>query len=205
MYSFDNGGHTIVVGQTQNGKTYAVEHLLKVQKRGVLFFNVQLENLTGYIKVDKKTPFRTILDLLKKHQKVNYYPSTRSGAQSKELQFIINQLFENGHFSKENFIYIVIDEVHLFKKEALEEVCRVATGGLRFGLHGVFLSQRPANMDNTLMTQSTNVLVFKCNMESQYFKNYDIPIIEILKQIELNGKYSFCSYDFDKITAYKKV
>jgi hypothetical protein len=205
MYSFDNGGHTIVVGQTQNGKTYAVEHLLKVQKRGVLFFNVQLENLTGYIKVDKKTPFRTILDLLKKHQKVNYYPSTRSGAQSQELRFIINQLFENGHFSKENFIYVVVDEVHLFKKEALEEICRIATGGLRFGLHGIFLSQRPANMDNTLMTQSTNVLVFKCNMESQYFKNYDIPIIEILKQIELNGKYSFCSYDFDKITAYKKV
>ena len=60
-------------------------------------------------------------------------------------------------------------------------------------------------MNNTLMTQSTNVLIFKCNMESQYFKNYDIPIIEILEKIEKNGKYSFCSYDFDKITDYKKI
>jgi archaellum biogenesis ATPase FlaH len=205
MYNFDNGGHVIVVGQTQNGKTYTVNHLLLKQKRGVLFFNTQLEDLTGYVKVNSKTAFSVIKKLLKKGYKVNYVPSSRLTIQSQEVSFIINQLFQNGEFTKKNFIYIVIDEVHLFKKQALEEVCRIATGGLRFGLHGIFLSQRPANMDNTLMTQSTNVLVFKCNMESQYFKNYDIPIIEILELIEKNGKYSFCSYDFEKIVDYKKI
>jgi len=27
-------------------------------------------------------------------------------------------------------------------------------------------------INNTLMTQSTNMLIFFCSMESQYFKNY---------------------------------
>jgi hypothetical protein len=42
-------------------------------------------------------------------------------------------------------------------------------------------------------------------MESQYFKNYSIPIEEILEHIRLNGKYSFCSYDFKEIKDYKKI
>jgi hypothetical protein len=204
MYSFD-GGHTTVIGMTQNGKTYTVNRILSNQKRGVLFFNTQLEDLPNYIKVDKTTPFKTIKELLKKGHKLNYYPSSRISSQGQELIFLISQLFENGHFTKENYIFMVIDEVHLFKKKALESVCRIATSGIRFGINGIFLSQRPANIDNTLMTQSTEMLIFFCSMESQYFKNYCIPIEDILKSIEKNGKYSFCSYDFVDIKEFKKI
>jgi hypothetical protein len=42
-------------------------------------------------------------------------------------------------------------------------------------------------------------------MESQYFKNYSIPIEDILERIEKNGKYSFCSYNFVDIKEYKKI
>jgi hypothetical protein len=204
MYSFGNG-HTTVIGMTQNGKTYTVNRILKNQKRGVLFFNTQLEDLKGYIKVDKTTSFTVIKSLLKKGHKLNYYPSSRLSTQGQELIFLVSQIFENGNFSKENYIYMVVDEVHLFKKKALESVCRIATGGIRFGVHGIFLSQRPANIDNTLMTQSTEMLIFFCSMESQYFKNYCIPIEDILQRIEKNGKYSFCSYDFVNIKEYNKI
>jgi hypothetical protein len=204
MYNFGNG-HCTVIGMTQNGKTYTVNRILQNQKRGVLFFNTQLEDLPNYIKVNKTTPFLTIKSLLKKGHKVNYFPSSIISVQGQELIFLVSQLFENGLFTKENYIYMVIDEVHLFKKKALESVCRIATGGLRFGIHGIFLSQRPANIDNTLMTQSTEMLIFFCSMESQYFKNYCIPIEDILQKIEKNGKYSFCSYDFVNIEEFKKI
>ena len=95
--------------------------------------------------------------------------------------------------------------MHLFKEKALSAVERISTGGMRFGIRGVFLSQRPANISNTLMTQSNNMIIFFCNMESQYFKSYSIPIEDILSLIKFNGKYSFCTYDFKKIKDYKAI
>jgi hypothetical protein len=205
-YKFENNnGHCTVIGMTQNGKTFTVSHLLQEQKRGVIYFNTQMEDLNGYIKVDKNTKFSIILKLLKKNHKLNYFPSSRLNEQFNEITFLIDQLFENGNFSKSNFIYFVVDEAHLFKKKSLESICRIATGGLRFGLHGVFLSQRPANLDNTIMTQSTDMLIFFCSMESQYFKNYNIPIEMILAMIKDHGKYSFCSYNFIIATVYDPV
>jgi DNA helicase HerA-like ATPase len=205
MFKFNDTGHTIVLGRTQTGKTYATNKILLNQKKGVLFFNVQLEDLKNYITVNRNIPFQKIIDLLKKGHKLNYLPISRLEMSSQEITHIINKLFEVGGFSKKHNIFIVIDEVHLFKKTSQQTIERIATSGIRFGLNGIFLSQRPAEMSNTLMTQSIEMLIFKCNMESQYFKNYDIPILEILQSIENNGEYSFCSYDFEKYVSYSKI
>jgi archaellum biogenesis ATPase FlaH len=198
-------GHTIVLGQTQTGKTYATEHILKTQKQGVIFFNTQLETLRGYIQINKFTSFKIIKNLLNKGQKLNYTPVPKLQIQEQEIKFLVNQLFEFGNFSKEKNIFIAIDEVHLFAKTSQQAIERIATSGLKFGLNGIFLSQRPANMSNTLMSQSIEMLIFKCSMESQYFKNYNIPIEKILGKIEKNGKYSFCTYDFTDVKEYNKI
>jgi DNA helicase HerA-like ATPase len=205
MYKFQENRHVTVIGRTQSGKTYAINRILKEQKLGVLFFNTQLEELPGYILIDKNTKFSIIKNLLKKGYKLSYNPSTRLEIQAKEISFLIDQLFENGNFNKEHSIFFVIDEVHLFTKEGLNEVHRIATGGIKYGLNGVFLSQRPAQISNVLMTQSTEMIIFFVNMESQYFKNYEIPIQIILQNIQKNGDYSFCSYDFNKIESFKAV
>jgi hypothetical protein len=205
MYKFNEFGHSIVIGKTQQGKTYATQKILLEQNKGTLFFNTQLEDLKGYINVDRNTTFKQIKQLLKLGKKLNYMPYPLLKIQFQEIQFLINLLFSSGGFTKNDNIYVVIDEVHLFTKEAQDSIERIATSGLRFGLNGIFLSQRPANMSNTLMSQSNEMLIFKCSMESQYFKSYGIPIEEILQSIESNGKYSFCSYDFNQIKCYTKI
>jgi hypothetical protein len=197
--------HTTVIGRTQSGKTYAVNRILKNQKKGVIFFNTQQELLPGYIVIDQKTSFIQIRDLLKKGFKLSYNPSTRLEIQAKEISFLIDEIFENGDFNKVNNIFFVVDEVHLFTKEALSEICRIATGGIKYGINGIFLSQRPAQISNVLMTQSAEMVIFFVNMESQYFKNYEIPIEIILQNIAKNGLYSFCSYDFNKIDSFKGI
>jgi len=204
MYEFREG-HTIVLGLTQSGKTYAVKKILSKSSKGVLFFNTQSEVLEGFVKVDRNIPYSVILKLLKLNRKVNYIPSTKLKIQYLELEFLITQLFENSNFSKNKPIFMVIDEAHLFQGNSLESVKRIATSGIRWGINGIFISQRPANMDNTLMSQSSHMLIFKCNMESQYFKNYSIPIEKILDEINKNGTYSFCEYDFLRVTSFKKV
>lgn len=205
MYNFNEGSHTTVIGRTQSGKTWAVNRILKNQNKGVLFFNTQLEELPGYIDIDKNTKFIQIKELLKKGYKLSYNPSTMLETQAQEITFLINQLFENGNFNKKDSIFIVIDEVHLFVKEGLSQVQRIATGGIKYGLNGIFLSQRPAQISNVLMTQSSSMLIFFVNMESQYFKNYEIPIENILQFIADNGTYSFCSYDFQKVENFKAI
>lgn len=205
MYNFMENQHTTVIGRTQSGKTYAVNRILKNQKKGVIFFNTQQELLPGYIVIDQKTSFIQIRDLLKKGFKLSYNPSTRLEIQAKEISFLIDEIFENGDFNKVNNIFFVVDEVHLFTKEALSEICRIATGGIKYGINGIFLSQRPAQISNVLMTQSAEMVIFFVNMESQYFKNYEIPIEIILQNIAKNGLYSFCSYDFNKIDSFKGI
>jgi hypothetical protein len=204
MYKFREG-HTIVLGLTQSGKTYAVKKILTNSSEGVLFFNTQQEILEGFTKADKKTPFSIILKLLKLKRKINYMPDTRIKTQFIEINFLINQLFENGFFTKLRPIFFVVDEAHLFEGESLDSITRIATSGIRWGINGIFISQRPANLNNTLMSQSSHMLIFKCNMESQYFKNYSIPIEEILTNIHNNGQYSFCEYDFLTVTAFPSV
>lgn len=204
LYKFREG-HTIVLGLTQSGKTYAVKKILTQSHNGTIFFNTQQENLETFVKVDKNTPFMVILKLLKLGRKVNYIPDSKLKTQFVEVEFLINQLFENGHFSKNNPIFFVIDEAHLFTGESLDAITRIATSGIRWGINGIFISQRPANLNNTLMSQSSHMLIFKCNMESQYFKNYQIPIENILTNIQNNGKYSFCEYDFLTVTSYPSV
>jgi DNA helicase HerA-like ATPase len=205
MFSFTENTHCTVIGRTQSGKTWAVNRILKNQPRGVLFFNTQLEDLPNYIVVDKRTKFIQIRELLKKGYKLSYNPSTKLEVQAQEISFLIEQLFENGNFDKIHNIFVVIDEVHLFTKEGLSEICRIATGGVKYGLNGIFLSQRPAQISNVLMTQSSAMVIFFVNMESQYFKNYEIPIEPILHEISVNGQWSFCSYDFNKIESFKSV
>ena len=118
MYQFNNFGHSIVLGQTQQGKTYATEKILMAQDGGVLFFNTQLEDMNGYIKVDRNTSFKQIKGLLKIGKKLNYMPYPLLHIQMQEISYLINQLFDNGGFTKDNAIYVAIDEVHLFTKQA---------------------------------------------------------------------------------------
>ena len=97
MYNLELG-HTTVIGRTQEGKTYTINKILKNENNGVIFFNTQLEDLKGYIKADKMTPFSQILNLLKKGQKINYFPDSRMEIQSQEIKFLIEKLFEYGKF-----------------------------------------------------------------------------------------------------------
>jgi hypothetical protein len=200
-------GHTVVIGQTRSGKTYAtVRELLKVPE-GVLFFNTQLEKMPGqYVRANGNNCYRQIGDALRRGRKINYEPSTRPEGRERELISLIEYLFIAG-FSQDNKIILAVDEVHIYNKgDVLQQLRRVATGGLRFGINGVWISQRPALMDNTLITQCNNMVIFKCAMEAPYFKRYNIPYEELMaSEYEKRGDYSYCVYDWQSVKAYGRV
>lgn len=196
-------GHSTVIGITRSGKTYATKKSLANVKEGVLFFNTQLEQMPNtFIKVSNNDSMAVIKKAIEKGRKINYLPSIDSEIRQKELVYIIQCLYTRNSTKK---LYLVIDEVHLYEKEALKSLVQVATTGIRFGIHGIWISQRPANVDNTLMSQSNQFIIFKTNMESQYFDRYGIPSDIIKQKLEKAGEYSYCTYDFMNVEGAFKV
>lgn len=197
-------GHSTVIGITRSGKTYATKESLKSVKDGVIFFNTQLEDMpNSFIKCNADNNIRIIMSALSKGKKIDYRPNLDSNVREKELKYIIDNLYLRSQIDKK--IYLVVDEIHLYEKESLKAVVQVATTGLRYNIYGIWISQRPANINNTLMTQSNQFIMFKTNMESEYFKRYGIPSDDVKKRLEKGGQYSYCYYDFIEVTGPYKV
>jgi hypothetical protein len=189
--------HTTVLGLTRHGKTFAVMHSIKDLKEGVFFFNVQNEKTPpNFSKANGNNSWEQIKELLREGKKINYIPSDDLELASKELGYIVNNLYESGHMN----VRMVIDECHLFSKvtkdkSALKACIRLATTGLRRGYKAIYLTQRPAMIDNTLYTQSTKHILFALGKaDYAYLKQQGFPVEEIYN-LTKNEKYKFCIFD----------
>jgi predicted YcjX-like family ATPase len=72
---------------------------------------------------------------------------------------------------------------------------RLATTGLGRGYKCIFISQRPAMIDNTLLTQSTKHILFAIGLnDASYLKNNGFPSEEIMQRTG-QEKYIFVEFD----------
>lgn len=194
--------HTTVLGLTRHGKTYAMKKTLANVSEGVFFFNTQLENMpSSFVEASGANSFEQIDAYLQQGKKINYLPSTDKEKRQYELKCIIKKLYDGN----KRDIRFVVDEAHLFKKDALAQVQEIATTGLRFGIKGVFISQRGALMDNTLISQSNRYIFFAMNPHDRdYFTNYGFPMDDVQNRIR-GEKYLFCVYDNKEVTGAYKI
>lgn len=191
--------HRTVLGVTQHGKTYAsLLSMVRVKDRAGIFFNVQdVPVPKGFVDVNVKDhTWEQIERLMEKKRKINWIPSTDIDQMQKEISFIVTKLY-NG--TKRNVI-LAVDEVHLLDKKALKDVIRVATTGIRWGIYGVFISQRPAKVDNTLYSQSTLHVVFALNnVDYKYLEGQTFPSQE-MKDLVKGEKYIFAVFNQKEVS-----
>lgn len=196
-------GHTTVVGMTQSGKTTAVMRSAEKVKQGVIFFNTQqIEVSSVWVDASGADDERVLIKALRKGEKINFIPNRAT--RWKQLRAIIALLYEASERSKMD-IYILMDEIHLADKEALKAAIEVATTGIRWGLHAVFISQRPALIDNTIMNQSMQFVFLKTTLEKRYLENYGLPYEAIRAGLEKGGQYAYMVYDFHSLKGAFKV
>lgn len=201
----DFQGHSTVIGLTRSGKTWATKQSLARRKEGVIFFNIQLEDMPKpFVEANCKNSLGQIVAAIKKGKKINYLPQRNNEMRELELIALINICYDAGFTQKKN-IFFAVDEVHLYKKAALDKLEEIATTGLRFGVNGIFISQRPANISNTLMTQSSQMVIFKTNMESTYFQRYSMPADLIQDRLSKAGEYSYLVWNWQELSQAKKV
>lgn len=196
--------HETVLGLTRHGKTYgAIKSLARLKEEAVFFYNTQHEVVgKEWTTVDPSIhEWEQVEYLLSKNKKVNWLPSTKIEDMHNEIIFIVDKLY-NGQ--KRN-MKMVFDEVHLFRKKALEQIQRVATTGLRWGIRGVFISQRPAKVDNTLYTQSTNHIVYALGLaDYEYLKNQGFPMDDLKDKVK-GEKYVFVTFNQKEVSELKTI
>lgn len=202
--NFGKGEHNTVIGRTRSGKTTGTLLSLQRQKKGVLFFNTQLIKFPrGWTAASHQTDFDAIIDALHAGEKIVYNPSREYRQQ--ELKVLIQLLYKSAE-AAELDMFLVVDEVHLYEKAALKACIEVATTGIRWGINAIWISQRPAKIDNTLMSQSTRFVIYDVShMESTYFKNYQMPAEQIYAALKIVGQYGYAIYDGHALTHYPKV
>lgn len=189
--------HGTVIGLTQHGKTYATIKTLENMNEPIFFFNSQHTPVgAGWVEASGGNTVEQIFYALEKGYRVNFLPSDEGIDQmSKQLKAIVDELYKRGKMN----IRFVVDEVHLFwmTKDAggKNSLLRLATTGLGRGFKCLFLSQRPAKIDNTLYTQSTKHIIFALGkLDESYLKTNGFPVEEIISRTG-NEKYRFVEFD----------
>ncbi|UWG95519.1 type IV secretory system conjugative DNA transfer family protein [Dehalobacter sp. DCM] len=190
--------HACVVGVTGSGKTWGTVRSLVKVKEPVIFFNTKHDESipASYVKMSAENSYIQLKRAVIRGRKINYIPSRDETQRSRELKNLIHFLFDNGGI----VVYLVVDEIHLYsKRDIYYKLMEVATTGRSYGIHLIAMSQRPANIDNNLMTQCEKFVIFKCSLENQYLKRYGFPVEDMEQGFKKGGKYSYLEFDLTEL------
>jgi len=89
-------------------------------------------------------------------------------------------------------MYVYADEIQNWGDSRKNEFDVFAIRGLKHGLHLVAVSQRPAKISKTIISQSKTIIFFDIStFEKKYFKEYELPYDEINSMFVEAPKYSF--------------
>lgn len=195
-------GHEVVIGRTQSGKTYyAVKARAASWRASVLFFNPQGFLVSGekWVSCGGHNLVTSIVAVLKTGLRVSYIPSDKDDIAEKELSCLVDAIFATD-FPPPGLLFIA-DEAQDFPAP----LRRIARRGLARGVTGVFISQRPAEMHNTLLTQATRHVIFDSSWENQYFKRYGLDAEKIEQTLRKAPPHSYIVVEGGCISPAHKV
>jgi hypothetical protein len=203
-------GHTVVVGATQQGKSHGTMKSLLKKKEGVFFFNVKHDEglKRGFTKATGKNNIQDIVNMLQAGKKINFVPSVHQETMVIQLVYLIKQLHERVMEKRMKPFYFVADEMVILSKykQAVNALDTIAVTGESLGMWGVWIGQRLAQIDNTLISQSNNgIVMFNMNFENNYLKRYGIDGDHLKQLVTDGGQYSYCHYNWTELKGAYKV
>lgn len=198
------GKHTVIIGSTDSGKSTFAEHLFMKNPYKSIYYDVQEErNPKSNKAVLLEGGFN--LEALKRYNRIVIYAKFNSEQRKAELTNITNILFKLGKYYPRRRVWCVlfVDEAHEIAPlhENNNPLNFVFTKGLSYGIAGVAITQRPALLNNTVLTQAKNHFIFNINFyETPYFSKFKLPFDEIEEHIK--NDYHFARWDGKQFTKY---
>lgn len=195
--------HSAAFGTTQTGKTYGVQMSVQAQRGGAIFYNTNRSGGFGrsWTRADINSDFDALMAAIRAGDKINYVPDRAT--RWAEVATITEAMLQYDRLD----CRIVFDEVHLafmdaggdkHKRAAQASMIEVATTGLSRGLKAVYITQRPALLPNTLMTQSEYKVFYRTEDEGPYLQRYGIPYEDLAARLDAGGQYAY-------VTRYRGV
>jgi DNA helicase HerA-like ATPase len=186
--------HISIIGKTNTGKTTAAKMLHDNTDKISIFFNTQDEDVQGH-----QTKKWDIKDL-KEHRKINFIPHWNNDIATIQLKEIVQDLRKItesiGDRSRKTRFIVFVDESHEIAPNNVTgtPLHFIMKRGKRYGITGVSITQRPAELDLGIVSQANYHMIFDVNdFESQYFKKKNIPIEQVKPQ--LVDTHNFTIYD----------
>ena len=193
------GKHLSIIGRTNTGKTTVAKKLHDNTDLYSVFFNTQDEEVKGY----RTTKWD--VSYLDKNKKINFIPHHNNDIARIQLNEIVQDLRgiteTIGDRSRTPRYVVFVDESHEIAPNNVTGTALhfLFKRGHRYGITGVSITQRPAELDLGIVSQAALHVIFDVNdFESQYFKKKNIPIERVKNQ--LIDTHNFTIYDNRKFT-----
>ena len=199
--------HSVIIGSTNSGKSTFAQHLFVNTPYKAIYYDVQEERNPKSNKVVLlKSSFT--LDALKKFDRIVVYGKFKHDDRMSEIYNLVNTLFTLGRYYPKRKIWcnLIVDEAHEIARlhDQDNPLNLVATKGIRYGITLTAITQRPASLNNTILTQASNHFFFNINFyETPYFDKYKLPFDEIEEHIR--KEYHFAHWDGKQFTKYKPL
>lgn len=207
--------HVFVTGITGSGKTTFTAKYFEANDGLNIFFNVQEEYVVEeHADIVVTTQDELIEAIEEGHTHICFNPELAGQDISiGDIGATIRMLFAYGALAKQEekgrpeiWCTVYIDEVQEYgEKQGHPIIHRLWKRGLGYGIRAVGISQRPADVSHTILTQSLeHVIYYVGGYEHPYFTKYNIPIEEHMEHLEYES-YRFVIWDGHEITRYNKI
>ena len=206
--------HTFIAGATGSGKTYYSKLLIENRKIPYLIyfnsgFDIRIEQACDFVVTD----IRQLIKILKKEPDVAicYNPMGIREEDTKKLEEVQSLVFKIGKELNRNrikqWLIFCIDEIQIYdsKQRPNSIVESLYTRGRRYGIVMVGISQRPALVSHTVLTQSREHIYFRFpDYEKPYTKKYFGEDIDEYWDW-LNQEYHYIKITDGQIRKFKPV
>jgi adenosyl cobinamide kinase/adenosyl cobinamide phosphate guanylyltransferase len=181
--------HMAIVGITGSGKTIFATKLFTEQPTLCIFINTNSEvypehnsqviihDLDGFMKAWNEYSATKIV----------YSPTENEDISKEDIEQLVRMLFQIGktiNAKKQEpkiWCHIFIDEIQEYsaKMKRSAVIDRIFKRGRRYGIVGIAISQRPAEISHTVLVNCHSHVIFMVSeYETSYFRDYGIPVYE---------------------------
>lgn len=124
---------------------------------------------------------------------VQYVPRDSEKVARAELAVLVNALIARPGPE----VLLAVDEAYYYAAEGLADgpLHLVARRGRKYGLALLAVTQRPADVSKTLVTQCSRHILFKTSCEGPWFSRYGLPAEGIRARLDAAPAYSYLVWD----------
>ena len=211
--SFSTNERIFICGATGSGKTTLASKLYEQETTLCVFINTNFEYIPEGYSQAVVSDVETLVEAINEgYTKICFNPTSEKDITVSEVVYIKRVLFNLGKSINEKrkkpkiVAHLFIDEVQDYssKYKQNREIDSIWKKGRRFGVIGIAMSQRPADVSHTILTQSKYHVIFRLGTyEYEYFGRYHIPVEEFKEHISKD--YHFIVWDGYSIEEYDPI